>query len=470
MKTTGLAPLWFGIVCLIVASTGMAAVTLYSSDSLYAYSMALDVIQFHTLSGWTYSAVPFFFPDVLLALPLAGLLRDPWYFHLASSPVLVLLFVAGVSRYLAPAWRVRYADAFVAAAAAVTGLVVAGLVLPAPFEGIVTPAFVFVYHASVAFVAVALYLLTRADMFGVLRRHWILSLLAVVLLTLSDLYFAVYFGALILVSFEPRRWRPFLALAIPYGVVVIAVLVLSLGINDSLLEQATGSLAVAGEPYPALRHGLVLLWVPGLAVAGLAWRRRLSSVSLRLYAGMVLAMLLIIAAGLIRDVYGFRYLVLVYAVSIVLYAELLICAPVWSRNALLLAATLFLAGRGLAGADDPGIDAYQAEIACIADSVPTGATIVAEYWPAKMVFETLHRRYNLLQVTETLRPRGWISNRRWRRLHPDNGISLVVAARLEPDTWHRLQALPDARALCGGLVLEVKQPARALVRQMQAQD
>jgi hypothetical protein len=454
-----------GVACLIVTAVAVALNGDYNSDTLYPYSQAMDLLQFGTLSGWRFSAAPFVVPDVLLSLPVAAATRDPQAFYLAAAPIQLLPFLVLIALYLRKTAQVRFDDAFVAGVAATAALALAGVaLLPPEFFCTVDSSFVLVHHGTAAMAALALYLYAHEDCFALLRRRWALSCTALVLLTLSDFYFSLYFGALILVSVRPRQWRPWLGIAVPFGLISILMFATSYLVNGSLREQAKESLSTGAETYHAMRHAWSLVLVPAIPLAWLAHRRALPTPLARLYAALLLTLLLVGGAGLIKDVGGFRYVVIAYAVSILTYTYALLQMSRKIRVLLMLLASAGLVVYCGVRLQAPLLDNYQQETACVQTVAPPGSTIMAEYWPAKMVFESSHRRYNLWQVNDTLHKRRWISNRRWRDIYPDNGITVVVTHGLAPQTLRQLQALPSARTVCGGRALVVVRSAPSLLQ------
>ncbi|MCC4595834.1 hypothetical protein NRY95_01325 [Xanthomonas campestris pv. phormiicola] len=460
-----LALLSLGVACLIVTAIAIALNGDYNSDALYPYSQAMDLLQFGTLDGWRFSAAPFVVPDVLLALPIAAATGDPQAFYLAAAPIQLLPFLLLIALYLRRTAQVRFGDGFVAGVAATAALALAGIaLLPPEFFCTVDASFVLVHHGTAALGAIALYLYAHDDCFALLRRHWALSFAALVLLTLSDFYFSLYFGALLLVSARPRQWRPWLGIAVPFGLISILMFVISYLVNGSLREQVRGSLPSGAETYHAMRHAWSLLLVPAIPLAWLAHRRKLPATLACLYAALLVTLLLVGGAGLIKDVGGFRYVVIAYAVSILAYTYALLQMSGTTRVLVMLLASVGLVGYCGIRLQAPLLDDYRQETACLNAVAPPGSTIMAEYWPAKMVFESSHRRYNLWQVNESLHKRRWISNRRWRDIHPDNGITVVMTHHLAAQTLQQLQALPSARTVCGGRAVVVPRSAPSLLQ------
>lgn len=168
--------------------------------------------------------------------------------------------------------------------------------------------------------------------------------------------------------------------------------------------------------------------------------------------------------GLLKDKYSFRYLSISYPVTIIFIFEALTGTPSKHRVKL-LAAVAGVIGVGLLYEillrKSTALAIFEEEIACIQSAKsPAGSSIVAEYWPAKVAFETTRRNYNLLQVNAGLTERNWINNRRWRYLHQENADSrtFILTHLIERQALDKIRALSYAHSFCNDKVIVVDRP------------
>jgi hypothetical protein len=466
--------LLLSIVLLIVLSTSIASVRTYNSDDLYSYSLAEDIIQFFSLSGWTFSASPFLIPDAILSLPFAAITNNLLAFYLLVSPVQIIAFVLFFSFYLSRKEGIDLQTAMIAISSAAFIVAIVGpLLFRSPYFFLVEPAFKFAHHGAGAFAAVIMFLYHKYHRCRFPRFDHFLPVSAFCLLALSDLFFAVYFGALLLADCRQGRWRDVVPSLFMYGCLSALAFILSYELNSSLRIQMHSS--VAGEKQSLMLTIVETCIVLSPLTAVALWLHRqadhLDDVWIDLYIGTVLVALFVVGAGLVVDKYSFRYLAIVYPVTTAYFAIALLQAPVKSLNQLAILAAVsaiaLVVYLNVFKRDFTRIP-YRDEIECLQeaqiepDNVAHG-TIVATYWPAKAIFETTKRQYNLVQVDGTLHPYNWIDNSRWRYLYPESQSVFVVTEGLYAGVIDLILRNSDARLLCSGKIILLRTRWETLV-------
>lgn len=436
----------------------------YNSDSLYVYAQAKDLLAFGSLRGWTFSAIPFTVPDLIAAAPIAAIVPGPRAYYVVAAPLQMVLLGAALSWWLARTQQRpfdRTLLAFAVAAALIVLLIGAAFYPSGYFAA--QPLFILNYHGFAAICATLLTVVAWEDDFRLLRQHWAATLIAVAVLTASDFYFAAYFGAMLLAALLLSRSRVVLWLVLAVGGVSVAVFALSYWLNPSLGLHIRESNAIVAElrPAHAAARLAALMIVPTALVLALRFRGALSLCSLILYVSLLLIAAALAAAGLIKDWSGFRYLTILLPVSLVLMLDLVNAMPP-RRQAVLLAIAAAGLGAALLLVGRKPLSSYRDEIACIDAADRPGSTIVATYWPAKLIFEGTGRRHNLIQVNADLQPWDWISNRRWQSLHPGGRTTFVVTEHLSSQTLAHLTDDTDAQAICGGKLLQINRPPAEL--------
>lgn len=452
-----------GLLVLISFTLTIVSLSGYNSDALYVYSQARDIYQFGSLRGWTYSAIPFFFPDALLTLPLAGIIHNPLTFYFVASPIAILFFVGLLSRYISQENKVSYCDTFLSISITVALVGFTGsFFLKQQYYFLVQPFFIFNTHGFAAIAALLGFLYCMKDSFLVLRSHRIISIVILGLLSLSDFYFCVYFGLLILAGYKRDRLPEFLSVTFFFGIFSILIFIASYKINPSLAEQIHNSTTQINErKWENILLSMIYITIPGIALIWMRIKGFFIPIYVkRLFLGLVLIVAFINAAGLLHDKYTFRYLTILFAGSIVIFSYIL--ARLSTSKKLLIAvfcliASLIIITRANFVAEKPMVRAYHDEIQCIHDEHLPGSSIVAQYWPAKIIFESLDRKYNLIQVNGDLNEMKWISNILWRTMYPDNQVTFIVTDQLSGQIIKALETEHQASMFCGGKLLKINE-------------
>ncbi len=455
------------LLVLVGLSFAVTLATGYNADALYVYSQAKDLIQLGSLRGWTFSAIPFTVPDLLIALPFAALVQNPRVYYLVAAPVQIVLLGAALSVWLSRTQGRRFDRTMLefAIGAAFIVLLCGAALHPFGYFA-VQPLFILNYHGLAAICATVLAVVACDDDFRMLRNHLTATLVAVALLTASDFYFAFYFGAMLGASLLLSRSLALLPLVAAVGSLSGAVFVASYLLNPSLGVHIEANAAIKAElgTGQVVSRMIGLMVVPTVLVLILRLRGTLSRRSLILYVALVATSAALAAGGLIKDRYGFRYLTILVPVSLVLFLEVVRAVPPRREAALLAAAAASVGAAVLVVSLKPTatLSTYRDEIACIDAADRPGSTIVAEYWPAKIVFEGTGRRHNLAQVDGALHPRDWISNARWRSLHPGGRTIFVVTDQVAQQPLARLARDTAAETICGGRLLKIDRPPAEL--------
>ncbi|MGP9809942.1 hypothetical protein ACTZWT_00370 [Rhodopseudomonas sp. NSM] len=469
-RAARLAPAMRVLAALLLLIGLSVAVTLpsgYNSDALYVYSQAKDLIAFQSLRGWTLSAIPFTVPDLLAALPIAAIVPGPRAYYFSAAPVQIVVLGVALSARLARTQRRPFDRTMLAFAigAAFVVLLYGAAFYPFGYFA-VQPLFILNYHGFAAICATLLAVVACDDDFRLLREHLPATLVAVALLTASDFFFAVYFGAMLAAALLVSRSRALLLPVVAVGGLSAAVFAGSYLLNPSLgvhiRESAATPVELGSWQVAARMIGLMI--VPTALVLVLRLRGALSRRSLILYLSLLVMLAALAVAGLMKDLSAFRYLAILVPVSLVLVLDIVADVPA-KREATLLVAAAASVGAALTVVGlkpSSALSPYRDEIACIDAADRPGSSIAAQYWPAKIVFEGTGRRHNLVQVGAALEPWDWISNARWRSLHHGGRTTFVVADRLDQQALTRLAREAEAEAICGGKLLKIDRPPAEL--------
>jgi len=439
----------------------------YNSDALTSYSPARDLLQFHSLGGWVFPAAPSFVPDVLIALPFAIITDNPASFYLLTSPVQLAIMLLALSIWLHRTRGLAITEAFfdLSISATLFAFACSAILFPVGYFAI-QPLFIFAAHGFAAICAMLFFCFLFADDFYLLRKHPLLSLGAFILLAISDLFFALYLGAILFTLFLFAPSKRLFGYVTVCGLLSVSMLALAYLLNPSLSRYIVDSShGPSGfSPLEVALRMICLMAIPTACLLVLRKQQRLTRDLLVLYVSLVLVCVLIGFAGLLREKYSFRYLSIAFPISIIFISEVL---GGWGNSHKLklfaLVACWLIAGltyESLTGKNST-LAAFAEEIACIRSvKGSAGSSIVADYWPAKIVFEATKRNYNLLQVDARLKERVWVSNKRWRYIHPEEAGSqtLILTDFLEAQSIDRIKALSYAHPFCDDKVIIVDKP------------
>jgi hypothetical protein len=460
-KWTASALLLVGLSLCVALADG------YNSDALTSYSPARDLLQLHSLRGWVFSAAPSFVPDVLIALPFTVITDNPASFYLLTSPVQLAILLLALSIWLHRTQRLAIAEAFfdLSISATLFAFVCSAVLFPVGYF-VIQPLFIFAAHGFAAIFAVLFFCFLFADDFSLLRKHPLWSLSAFILLSISDLFFAFYLGTILFALLLFSRSKRLFGYVIACGLLSVSIFALAYFLNPSLsryiIDSSHGPSGFS--PLGVALRIICLMTMPTACLLVLRKQQRLTRDLLVLYVSLLLVCVLIGFAGLLKEKYSFRYLSISFPISIVFISEVL---SGWRNSQKLklfaLAACWLIAGliEETLIRKNSTLATYAEEIACI-QSVkgPAGSSIVADYWPAKIVFEATKRNYNLLQVDARLRERVWVSNKRWRYIHREEADSqtFVLTDFLEAQSIDRIKALSYAHPFCDDKIILVDKP------------
>jgi hypothetical protein len=436
----------------------------YNSDALYTYSMARDVVQFGSLRGWTYAASPFVFPDVLLSLPAAIVIHSPFWFHVVTAPIQLLLFVVGYgflrSREQASVSKVSLALACAAVCVLYLGL----LLFKNPFYFLAEPVFIFAHHACVALAAILLFLYTRENSFQKIRENVLLYGLLFIVLIGSDFFFSLYFGSLLLAETRKKNWKLNLAVTGAFSILSIVIFILSWKLNPSLSVQAgistdSGSADASTDKLHTLLRLVGILFIPTALLVWINLKSKVSDSLRALFIGIVIVSFVTAISGLVKSADTYRYACMVYPVTAIMLAEVILSLS--HRKIFLLASVCFVAvfatlAHTWQHEGRQSMAIYKSEIDCLRQSTTPGSTVMAEYWPAKIIFESTNRQFNLIQVNENADAYPWISNSRWKSIYPTNGFTYLVLANIKPEIVQRWEATGRSRLICDGKILQIE--------------
>jgi hypothetical protein len=454
--------IFFSIAVLILLPIGFVAMRGYNSDSIYSLSQARDIIQFGSLSGWIYSAVPFTVPDVILSIPLALLHQNPYVFYIISSPVQIAIFIFLYSIYGSRVNQEKsWLAVFLATTIASVFLAFVGsMLLRDAYYSIVEPFFVFVHHGFAAVFAVIFFLFLTANDFSEVKRSPLIFSVLLGLMVASDFYFGLYFGLLLVSTLNAKNWKKVFIISTCFGMLSIAIFLLSWWLNPSLRLQVLNS----GTPseYDQLKVLFLLMGIlvfPTASIMFLMYKKSCPIQLKNLYVALILTTLLIFFGGLIKDKYAFRYIAIAYPISIILLAQVILFLSEKNRFLLLLLSGALVTSLTLTSIFYRGHHSshiYRTEISCLNKINLPHSNLVAQYWPAKIVFESTGRQFNLWQVDGNLQAFDWINNKKWETLYPDNGVVLLVLEGLSNGVTDKVKSQSDATLVCDGKILLVR--------------
>lgn len=442
----------------------------YSADSLYPFSQAKDILQFGTLNGWNYSAIPFTFPDVIFSIPFALLLNNPYYFYLATAPLQIGLFLLLYSYYIFKYQPSQgFSNALVAStiATVIIGTTAFLLTGDAYFK-VISTFFQLVYHGFAALFAVILFLFARIDNFDKLIKNFAFYLIIFIALIASDFYFAFYFGVLILASINKSNWKKILSIGICFSFLSLSIFMLSWNLNPSLKIQVLSSLAP--PDFNKTQSLIALLGIMALPTASYIYliRKGKCHDELKLlYIALILGAFLLWIGGQLKNEHYFRYYAIAFPISIILLSQVCLAITAKARFFNTIICSIFaisLAYTNLIILGHIRNPVYEHEIFCLNQQEIKHSTIIAEYWVAKPIFEATNRQYNLWQVNGGLEKFPWINNRAWERLYEENGTTYIITAGVNAAALKNIDPNLEKKLICDGSILSINAPPSSALK------
>ncbi|MGF6786664.1 hypothetical protein OKW27_000977 [Paraburkholderia sp. 35.1] len=437
-------------VCLVLFSIWIVSLRKeINADDVVSFSQAKDLIEFGSLRGWTYPGAPSFFPDILLSIPFEILARTPYFFHLVTAPVQVLIFVFACS--LLTSKERPFAQTYTNLTISLIAIAVSGLlVIGKDFYFLIETAFSFEHHGFAAVLAVILYFYVKSH-FKLTVLNSAALVIVVFLLGISDLYFVLWFGALLASEAIFGERKKFLAFTVAFSALAIFIFVVSLEINSSLAIQAKNS---ATEDYADKLRNVFHIAIILFFMISIFIKTKSFKYSKSLCIAAIFSIAVVCAAGLIHNTYEFRYLSITYIISAWMFHDL-IDRSIKIKNVVALTSIIFLVAL-VAAPKIPQNENFQREIDCLSRQGISGSTVYAEYWPAKIVFEGTNRVFNLIQIDRDLNETSWNYNSRWKSLHNDNGVSYYLTDHLSHNATQHLIDIKGSELLCDGKIVTVK--------------
>lgn len=441
----------------------------YSADSLYSFSQARDILQFGTLNGWNYSAIPFTFPDVIFSIPFALLINNPYYFYLATAPLQIGLFLILYSYYIFKYHpRQGFSNTFVAStiAAVIIGITSIFFMGEAYFK-VINTFLQLVYHGFAALFAVALFLFARIGNFDNLIKNFAFYSIIFIALISSDFYFAFYFGVLIAASINKSNWKKILCIGICFSLLSLIIFIISWNLNPSLAIQARSSLAP--QDFNKTQSLIAILGIIALPTASyiyLICKGKCNDELKPLYIALILSAFLLWVGGQLKNEHYFRYYAIAFPISIILLSQVCLATKAKARFFTIISCSMFaisLAYTNLIILGHIRNPVYEHEIFCLSKQEIKHSTIIAEYWAAKPIFEATNRQYNLWQVNRDLEKFPWINNKAWERLYEENRITYIITAGINATALEKIGPNLQTNFICDGSILSINSsPSSAL--------
>jgi hypothetical protein len=301
--------------------------------------------------------------------------------------------------------------------------------------------------------------------------------------TFSDALFLVWFVApaavvLVLAAWADRTMRWALAAGILGAVAVlarVAELVLRGGSSLASLDRVSPREAVrlfVGDTWAAIAHGdvgfiLLALLVPVILVRGalitidmLRGRSQspLALSELFLAGSIGAALLAPLATGLYKEVWLMRYVLVVPVLVVTWTLQAMVAhASTRARRSIVyvgIAVTLLV---GAVSARSAWHNVQELQRPSPLESCLTELrrdTGIGDYWSAKGLMFTSHRRIHVIQVDATGAPFRVNYNRQWFHRHAGTGAPLrpdfIIMARLDPAQIEKRFSRPQAVVDCAG--------------------
>ncbi len=450
-----------GSIALVIFCLYIASFMYANADAIFPFSFSLDIIQRLPLHDWMFPIPTFIFPDIVISIPIVYFFRDPLtWFNIVSvlQPFFLIfltsLFIKSEHPKLTLFAPITYIFILLYA---IGHLLMGNLLLFFP------SLFLMAYHMSAAILALFFYLWTTPQK---LQRLNVVFYFIFFLASYSDLFFFLYFFALIVATVLIYRlqiikyvdWIKTISMMFVCGFLGI---LLNNFTNHKILRQF-GHTDHATAVYP-LNSVLLFLGLPILffvLYGCFAKNHEKRKIVLPLVLGYFLILSGLIFAGML-DITTLRYIIIFFPMVVFITAYLMPKQVFYYLTALpvstLIIIFALLNGNHQFGMHYPPTSNIMLNCADF-KKYSQNATVVANYWQAKILFEASHRAFHLIQTNDKLELAPWMDNAYWRTgklpsIRVPNDHIIVVMDGLENNTQRKIRRLSSAKSLCNGNVI-----------------
>lgn len=450
-------------ILFVFTSIAFVSARTYNSDAIGIYSIAKDIIYFVKMDGWNFPAAPFFFPDILLSIPFVYINKNPYHFHLLTSFIQPFIFTLIYSYIRSKENGGNFIAIFNVTIISTLLIVVSGTLFLQQvkvFYFTIQPFFILGMHGFAALSSITLFLYIKAPNFSFNVFNISFLLLIITPLIISDLYFSLFFGSLLLMSAftqkGPTNNRNIIILLI-FSLMTLLLFGFSYYFNPSLTTQIGYSIKIIN--FSNQIENFILIISINLILICLLLVLKKIKIETNNYSVITKTLLFISAfllfTGQITDQYSFRYLIISFPILIIFLSEILLF-HINKKFLNLIYLILFISLSLFAYTNHPisfVSNAYKDEIECIKKLTLSEETIIAEYWPAKIIFESLNRQHNLIQVDREFEEFNWVNNKNWKYLYPDSKKTILVTAIINTSKISKILKNHKTKSICNGKIL-----------------
>lgn len=395
-----------------------------NSDVLYTFSFAKDILNGVPINNWQTPPSSYLFPDVLVSIFIGLFVSDPTVWWLMSLPIQILIFIFLYSFFLKAINRIQ--TIFYLTLSSVIMYLILIVLNGKNLRYMIEPFLVLGYHGFASIFSLILFLIVNNyKLFGI-KKYFVYII--VFFISLSDIFFILYFGSFILANYIITKQR--LGQNFIFFTISIITILLNKYYNQGFIEQILNSTS----SFPINKQIIFMELVLILIFIIMAIIKRHDHFLNTLLIGTLFIIITISFLGLIKDVYGLRYLNIVFLVSVLIIYSYIKDFTKRQISLIFITSILVLFSmilyNQLVKKRYFYEKKYSTEIAFL--SKHHNSVIVASYWPAKYIFEMTNRSNNLIQIGDNFKIRPWIYNKNWSHLHESNKICFIVSEELNP--------------------------------------
>ena len=416
-----------------------------NSDTIWSYSFSRDLIEGVDLKGFTFPPFYYFLDIVFSFIPS---LFGNYIFHsMLVSPINILIFVIVFSYFYRLNTEENYYQIIINLILSTIIIYYLSIIISFIFSlfvnqdifPLLTLKNYFFMPANHGLSAVMSLIISYLFFFKKEKiRKKIILFFSVFVLSLSDFWFAVYFLPIIGIWFLSNINKNNLLEVIYLTMIAASALLITYYLNPTLKSyKLTNNNYSVDDSINILVIFFTVYFIPIITFAYLIYKKKITFFIKCIFFGSIISFLFIF----LTDNYSYlnmRFYVFILPLNILLTYEILKIHLISKK--IIFKASLLLLMLGVFQMITFNITNnnmknqythfnFKEEISCLKNILQIKKySIIADYWPGRIIFENLNREFNLIS-------KQWIYNPSWANLHNNTNGLIVVKYKLYPDGY-----------------------------------
>lgn len=458
-------------ILLLMFSVILLLHTGINSDVLYPFSFSKDLLGHISIKNWAFPGPLFFFPDILVSLPIIAIVKTPQLWVIVFGYLQILAMVLLIAHFSKKNNSVRVCFIHVTYLTIIV-YVFGAMLFHDPWTTLADKAVIPAHHFSSALLAMFVFFVTPVtDYFN--KTKIVCLLILGLIIGFSDPLFILFLGGLYfpyllqhhVKLFQLTHW---ISVVCMFFISTFIGIFLNLHFNSGFgIEWQAGCKFHILENFICFKkvmgwYGINVLFTLPIITLFIGYKVK-NILVIHLSTSMIVIALIAIVFGLLKDDMSLlRYMsidfpLIIYCVYALMSAAYLEWTLSWVTSLLMLIFGLYYAYHYFQHYRMRFFpENLQSILACEnLNQHISGSVFVSTYWPAKLVFEYTDRTASLVQIGEQLQLYNWINNLAWQKQVHQPKSALISTIALNPNLIDQLKMLPKAQTMCNGQLIRV---------------